>query len=312
MIQNYARPLHDKNLVQHFLESVLQYKNEQNSDLIDKISKAEESLTPSKKDHPTLTHTEHRSRKYKDDLDRWALRKQIVNELLTLKRLSDDDEICLGNGGALPKGELRAEKQAFIIIGLPASGKSSIASRIADEYGAIVIDSDFAKRKLPEYKDSASLVHEESSAITVGFGSVSPPDKIQSLYEECLQKGYNVVIPKIGNTVSGILKIAKPLKDDQNYDVHLILISLLKREATIRAMLRFCKSERYVPLSLIFDGYGNDPCLCYYFLRCKYAHVFKSFGAISTDVPEGEAPYCTDREGETPASFYVYKDEIII
>ena len=64
-----------------------------------------------------------------------------------------------------------ARKQAFVLIGLPASGKSSIAVDIADKYGALLLDSDLAKRKLPEYKVypwGASLVNAESSLIVFG------------------------------------------------------------------------------------------------------------------------------------------------
>ena len=70
---------------------------------------------------------------------------------------------------------------------LPASGKSTIANSIADLYGAYIIDSDFAKRKIPEFghEFGASIVHEESSIIT--FGSRKPKYNDEfSLYEFCV------------------------------------------------------------------------------------------------------------------------------
>jgi hypothetical protein len=63
--------------------------------------------------------------------------------------------------------------------------------------------------------------------------------------------------------------LAKALKERNNYDIHLISVELTKKDAT-RAIKRFNKTKRYVPLGLIFDQYGNDSHLCYYYLRCKY------------------------------------------
>ena len=39
-------------------------------------------------------------------------------------RPDNDDDICLGKGGALPQLGVAAGKQAYILIGLPNSGKS--------------------------------------------------------------------------------------------------------------------------------------------------------------------------------------------
>ena len=118
----------------------------------------------------TLTSTAYRSPKYKTDDSRFGLRKQILQELKCKIRLDDDEKIVLGKGGALPKTPLRKEKQAFYVIGLPASGKSEISSMLSDNYGAIILDSDYAKRKFPEFSTDygATVVHEESSIVVFG------------------------------------------------------------------------------------------------------------------------------------------------
>jgi len=281
--------------------------------LIPKIVEGELGVAKSNHEYQTCTHTEFRSRKYKEEIDRWNLRKQIILELSTQKRLDNDDKILLTKGGALPNGELKFEKNAYIVIGLPASGKSTIAAQIADSLGAVIVDSDFAKRKLPEFKDNssgASVVHKESSEITYGF-TIDNPDKVKSLYEICLENQYNIIIPKIGNSVSSILSLAKVLAEKNKYKVHLILISLTKRDATIRAMIRYHQTNRYVPLGLIFDGYGNDPILCYYYLRCIHQNLFESFGAVTTNVPIGTPPFYTDILGPSPVSIFDYKEELL-
>lgn len=54
-------------------------------------------------------------------------------------------------------GEIRCERRLDIVIGLPASGKSSaLVEPISEMYKSRVIDSDEAKKLLPEYNDGSS------------------------------------------------------------------------------------------------------------------------------------------------------------
>lgn len=171
-------------------------------------------------------------------------------------------------------------KKAFYVIGSPASGKSTISSIIADVYGAYIVDSDFAKRKLPEYTNqigSASLVHDESSHLVFDT-------KIDSLLSRCFEHGNNIVVPKIGDNLDGILKFEEILTEI-GYKVYLISIDLDRQKATQRAYNRYVSTKRYVPLSLIFDQYGNQPTLNYFKIKQLYRSRFEGFAQISTDVP---------------------------
>lgn len=313
MSQHLSRLLNDKDLVEHFLIEVLKFDYKKTKGIIDKIVDGEIGVINSNSQPQTIVSTKFRDRNCKDEICRWSLRKKIIKELYELSRLKDDEEIALNKGGAKPTIALKSDKQAFIIIGLPASGKSTVASDIADDFGAFIIDSDYAKRKLPEFKKhlyGANVVHEESSQITFGFKNDNV-DNIKSLYEVCIEKEHNIIIPKIGQSPKSILKLATALNKENKYDVHLILVSLPKREATIRAIYRYKKTKRYVPLGLIFDGYGNDPTLCYWYLRSKHTSLFKSFGCISNDVPEGQKPVHTDVDGVSPVLKYQFKDVIL-
>lgn len=311
MSQQYARPLNSPELVENFLANALNFSHKNLKKIIPKIVDGEIGVANIAKSPQTLTSTNYRTKAYRDELVRWELRKKIITELSTQKRPSSDDKIRLNYGGALPTTPVKSKKQAFILIGPPASGKSGIAEKIADSHGSVIIDSDYAKRKLPEFHEfpyGASLVHEESSAITYGLDNVYNPDNVKSLYEVCLDKNYNLIIPKIGNNSSSILSLAETLKDKRGYDVHLILVALSKRKATIRAIFRFYETKRYVPLSLIFDGYGNDSWLTYFYLRCKYESIFKSFGAISTDVNRGEEGIGFDVVGRSPVLKFKFEE----
>lgn len=313
MSQHLSRPLNNKDLVDEFLARTLQFDSKKTRGIIDKIVDGEIGVINSNIHPQTIQSTSFRDRRYKDDIKRWEMRKDILRELYSLKRLEDDEDIVAGKGGALPFADIKNNKQAIIITGLPASGKSTVAAKMAERYGAVIVDSDYAKRKMPEFKKhlyGATVVHEESSQLTFGF-KIDNPDNVKSLYEMCLAKGQNIIIPKIGQSPGSIFKLAQTLKNENGYAVHLILVTLPKREATIRAIYRYNKTKRYVPLGLIFDGYGNDPTLCYWYLRCKFADHFQSFGCLSNDVPQGKDPVCTDMIGDSPAGIYEFKELIL-
>lgn len=311
-MQHYSRPLDSNKIVEDFLNITLQFDYSRDTKLkriISKIVDGELGVSKFNVQSQTLSKKEMRDATYRDDNKRWDLRERIIRELFTKKRLDEDEKIALNKGGALPNAKVVSGKNAFILIGLPASGKSGIATKIAEDYGAVIIDSDFAKRKLPEFKDhlyGASIVHEESSQITFGFQN--NPRKIQSLYELCIEKGHNIIIPRIGQNPVSLIELASVLTQKNGYKVHLVLVSLPKREATIRAVYRFAKTGRYVPLGLIFDGYGNDPSHCYYYLRCKHDKLFRSFGVVSTSEDPRKH---TDVKGASPVLKYKFKNVIL-
>lgn len=309
MIHQYSRKLDNLDLIEHFLSVGLNYENPSDTELLNKIKSGEAELKNYDDSSSTLNNTSHRDRKYLNKETRWGLRKQIVDELMKFKREDEDENIKLENGGALPNTVLKREKKAIIIIGLPASGKSGIADIIADQYGAVILDSDYAKRKLPEFKDNpagASLVHEESDILIFGYNGSDKPDDFKSVFEICYQDSLNIVVPKIGHNHKSINDLAKGFKMF-GYDVHLVLVSLDRKKATIRAINRFYTTGRYVPLSLIFDGYGNDPTLSFYRLKDKIFDKddnINSFGKISTDVEKGSNPIVLFADEGSPACLF--------
>ena len=243
----------------------------------------------------TLVSADYRSPEYRTENKRIKLRQKILFELKNHVRLDDDDKIKMGSGGALPKTVLKRQKKAFYIIGLPASGKSEIAARISDEYGAMILDSDYAKRKFPEYRRDygATVVHKESSLIV--FGAPGKYASEESLIKYALENEFNIVIPKIGNVSSEISELAEVLSRI-NYEVHLILVRLDREKAVKRAFKRFSETKRYVPLSMIFDVYSNEPTITFYDLLHN-DKFFSSYTMISSDVPWGSPKqiiYTTD------------------
>lgn len=222
---------------------------------------------------------------YKGPKQREKLLERIYHELTTLPRLGDDDAIKLGVGGAMPKDGPRAERQAYFITGLPASGKSGIASKLADWTGAVILDSDYAKRKFPEYLKytaGASLVHEESAQVTFY-------EQAQNLLGFCVSNDYNFVMPRIGNDICAVKDLAEKLQEF-SYQCHLICVDLDRQKATTRAYSRYVSTHRYVPLSMIFDIFSNEPLLNYHKTRQMKPDYLHGYCQISTDVALGCKP----------------------
>ena len=276
---NFARPLHTNALVFDFLTKALGL-NEAEADCAAQHVMKAERLLDSMELKSTLDSRENRRPLFAHDEKRINLRREIFDELINFERLDDDEDISLGKGGAKPKGEIRSKKQAIIITGLPASGKSTIANMIADLYGAYIVDSDYAKRKIPEFghEFGAKIVHEESSLVTFGSTDATYVKEF-SLYEFCIAKDLNMIIPKIGSNSKSLEKMRDTLID-KGYMVHLVLVSLDRQESCKRALNRYLSTQRYVPLGLIFDNYGNEPILTYY--RVKDSSKWASTGKVST------------------------------
>ncbi|HEY9048350.1 MAG TPA: hypothetical protein VIN08_20725 [Ohtaekwangia sp.] len=140
MSNSFARLLRDQEQVEQFLTISLGIDVDDYPDIAYHIINSEKGVMDGL-ENPTSTIRKFRDRNYATDEKRLTLRKRIVDELFTKRLLSNDDRISLGKGGGLPT-KVKRSRQAFILIGLPASGKSSVAKRIAEKYGAIILDTD--------------------------------------------------------------------------------------------------------------------------------------------------------------------------
>lgn len=290
-MNSYCRVLKTDMEVEPFVDGILKIEGEDyKREAINNIAAAERNLILYDS-APTLTHRDCRDFKYRDNATRESLRIRIVEELEKFERPDIDDMIALGTGGAKPQTKVCAKKKLYYIVGPPASGKSTIANKIADATGSYILDSDYAKRKLPEYTNqigAASLVHEESDALIFNYPS-------KNLLDCCIRNEYNIIIPKIGHNIQKIIDFCKKMKLI-GYSPYLISVDLDREKATQRAYTRYVETHRYVPLSLIFDGYGNQPTLNYFKLKQRNDGLFDGFAQITTDVPKGANPILLEQK----------------
>lgn len=278
------RPLMNEKEIALFIDKILQITdNKEKREAIDSIRDAERNCFVNT-EATTLHRDDNRNYEYRTDEQRELLRQKILKQLKEDVRLDNDDLITLDKGGAKPKTEIQADSQLFYIIGLPASGKSGISNIIADHYGAYILDSDYAKRKLPEFTTNggASLVHDESDEIIFSQRS-------DNLLRFCIENKYNMVIPKIGHSKNKVCEFCKRL-NTLGYIINLVSVDLDRVAATKRAYNRFKDSHRYIPLSLIFDTYNNQPSLNYFKIKQESPSYIYGYAQISTDVPKGQEP----------------------
>jgi hypothetical protein len=211
--------------------------------------------------YSTYRSIKYRDKAYKDLNERCTLQKQILNELISYRVLFDESDICLGRGGCKPTTFLASQK-FFQIIGLPGSGKSYVANALTSRVGAYVIDSDFAKRKFPEFLSNefaSSLLHEESNKITYSKNE-------NSVFTYCLKCGYSMVMPRIGHSLDGLTSYLM-LGKNFGYKIYLIFMDISLNESLISSYKRFYSTGRYTPLSKIKYEYGTLPEMNYHLIK---------------------------------------------
>jgi hypothetical protein len=208
-----------------------------------------------------LKDLEIRDSNYKDSDSRFSLIKTIFNELISFPLFDDDEKICLGVGGFLPQNNLAFNKKAIYITGLPSSGKSTLAKHYSNMYSAAILDCDYAKRKLPEYKKSsfgAGITHLESRNIV--WGNSAQDNK--SIFNHFINIGANIILIKIGNEKHDIMENAKVLCN-AGYEIDLLLCKINRQTSVIRTFKRFLETDRYISLPLIFDWYADMPTIVF-------------------------------------------------
>lgn len=184
-------------------------------------------------------------------------------------------------------GPVLKEKRLDIVMGIPATGKSSaIAEPLSTKHKSVIIDSDMAKLQLPEYNGGygANVVHEESKLI------------FNRAFSLALEKGYNIICPIVGKSESSIQELLDAAKKS-GYKCHLHFSEVSIETAIDRSMKRFKISNRFVDPSYI-RSIGNKPLENYN--KFKELLLFDSYHKVNNDVefnhPPIEIEYVTRQE----------------
>lgn len=175
-------------------------------------------------------------------------------------------------------GEIAQERRADIVIGAPAAGKSSVlVDPLSEQHKSRVIDSDDAKKLLPEYDDGkgAGNVHRESSMIR------------DVLKQRAIARGENIVWPTVGDKLDKLLSSIQEFRDS-GYSVYLHLNELSASKATGRALGRYLSEGRFVDPEVVLKV-GDKPTQNYNYIR-QQEGLIDGYSHYSNDVPRGEKP----------------------
>lgn len=166
------------------------------------------------------------------------------------------------------------EKIATIVIGPPAAGKSAISNPLAIKTRATIVDSDEAKKLLPEFEGGlgANAVHHESKVIS------------NKVLDYAVERGDNLVLPRVGANPDSIRMLSSGLKNN-GYRVNLVLTEIDPDLALIRMNDRFIRKGR-----LINPAYAKNikdsPNKTYN--KLKQEGIADGYGKIDTTTRIGE------------------------
>lgn len=187
------------------------------------------------------------------------------------------------NGEMIYNGIIKRESRLDIVIGLPASGKSSaVVDVLSQEFQSRVIDNDKAKEAIPEFNNGwgAGVVHRESQKIS------------HKQLELALEKHENIVLPKVGSDTAKMQETIKDAKD-AGYSVYLHYVELDRNKALGRMLGRFLFGDGRFLDPALADKYcnaetGNKVEKCYETL--KKGGDLDGYSKWNNDVKRGERP----------------------
>jgi len=183
--------------------------------------------------------------------DREAIENHVFETLMDYGSISLDEKgkpLVDSDGNTLYNGDVEKGRRLDIVIGLPASGKSSaIVDTISYEQHSMLIDNDEAKRQFPDFNKGwgANTVHKESQIVE------------RAVFKESLREGRNIVLPKGGSDADKLMKDYIVYAKDAGYKVNVHFVDLDRNKALGRMMGRFIHTGRYLSPELI-DKYANE------------------------------------------------------
>lgn len=134
------------------------------------------------------------------------------------------------------KGSVKKDKIVHIIIGSPASGKSTKASVIADHFGSKIIDSDDFKLALTGKKNTSitSAVHEEGKYLA------------EQTTLMAMENSDNIVMPIIGHNQDNVMKKINTFNQN-GYTVKLVYAKAPTNTTRMKNIKRGLVTGRLIP-----------------------------------------------------------------
>lgn len=186
--------------------------------------------------------------------ERDQLRKEAVNNFLSLGSARTESIDNSGKHKYVYDGPLKSEYQMELVLGLPASGKSTrMADPDSEAMGAFILDPDVIKASLPEYKEShgagADAVHVESMNL---FKQASDEFLTGKM------RGVNIVLPIVGGNFDEMMNEYIRPYEEAGYNVKVKFCSAKENEAAARVVKRELGGGQLINSKVAFN-FGDGP-----------------------------------------------------
>ena len=218
--------------------------------------------------------------------DREPIQNHVFETLMNYGSISLDESgkpLVDSHGNTIYNNDVERGRRLDIVIGLPASGKSSaIVDTISYEHHSMLIDNDEAKRQFPEFNKGwgANTVQKESQIVE------------QAVFKQALSEGRNIVLPKVGSDAGKLVKSYISYAKDAGYKINVHFVDLDRNKALGRMMGRFIHTGRYLSPKLI-DKYANERDgnrIAQAYEELKMMDVIDGYSKWDNDVGRGEKP----------------------
>lgn len=225
--------------------------------------------------------------------DREDIEDHVFNVLRKYGSVSLDETgnpLVDSDGNTLYNNDVDQGSRLDIVIGLPASGKSSaIVDTISQEQHSMLIDNDEAKRLFPEYNKGwgVDIVHAESKIVG------------QRVFYDAIDQGKNIVLPKVGSNVEQLLNDYILPAKDKGYNVNVHFVDLDRNKALGRMLNRFIDKGRFLAPELI-DKYANERDgnkVEKTFIELSNSIYVDGISKWNNDVAKGEKPLLKEVRG---------------
>ena len=190
-----------------------------------------------------------------DTPERDKLREDVLKKFLAIgsaRTESVDEET--GRAKYVYDGPLNKDYEMELVLGLPASGKSTrVSDPDSEEMGAFILDCDVIKELIPEYQEShgiaADAVHMESMMIM---------DNAVKAFTEGDMKGTNIVLPLVADDFDSLMEnYIKPF-EEAGYNVRAKFVDCEVNVSMARNLARELETGRIINSAVVFS-FGDKP-----------------------------------------------------
>ena len=209
--------------------------------------------------------------------ERIILQTQIATELMEMngfgslksyKKVADDAGVY--------ELEVGTDQTIDIVLGPPASGKSTISEPLVVNSRAVLIDADEAKSMLPEFEGGLgnNQVHAESASIVENI-----------MLDAALAENKNIVLPMIGRNQNKVERILD-LFSEKGYAINIHYVDLPLEIAAQRMLTRHSETGKLIPIEYLMS-IGDSPTTTYNAVKTRSG--VNGYKKVDNNVAFGQA-----------------------